>query len=99
MTHQTKRISGWLATGLLLVLLPACTTEEAPSADAAWSDLQQAATPSAPPSEWSSQPPGEEALSRFNRERAGKARAAADQAQAFQTKFPDDQRAGEARLL
>ena len=99
MTHQTKRISGWLATGLLLVMLPACTTEEAPSADAAWSDLQQAATPPAPPGEWSSQRPGDAELSQFNRERAGKARAAADQAQAFQTKFPDDQRAGEARLL
>ena len=99
MNHIAKRVSGWLASLLLVIALPACAAEEAPSADTAWRELQKASNPPAPPREWSSQRPSDEELSKFNRERAGKALAAADQAKAFQTGFPDDKRAGEARLL
>jgi thiol-disulfide isomerase/thioredoxin len=84
----------------VLLTASAAVAAEAPTpADTAWKELRKAATPPSPPREWSVQKPSDEELARFNRERAGKALAAADKAKAFYGEFASDKRAVEARTL
>lgn len=88
-----------LAVAVLLTATSAFAAEAPTPADTAWKELRKAATPPSPPREWSVQQPSEEELAKFNRERAGKALAAADLAKAFYGDFAGDKRAVEARTL
>jgi len=88
-----------LAVAAWLIALPVFAAAPSAPADVAWKDLRKAATPPSPPREWSTRKPSDEELAGFNRERAGKALAAADQARTFYTAHAADKRAVEARTL
>lgn len=66
------------------------------AADAAWAELQRAFQPPTVPPEWNGKEPTPEQVEAFRTRQGTLAGEAADKAQAFQTRFPNDPRADEA---
>lgn len=90
----TTLAAGLVAGGATSVI----AADDASPADLAWKAFQKAATPPSFPKEWSTKHPSNEELDAFNKERAGIALKAADNARDFYTDFPNDKRAAKARL-
>jgi thiol-disulfide isomerase/thioredoxin len=95
----------FLAVALALSLgawaqpVTAQSTNGAPAnaeADRAWAELQRAFQPPPVPPEWNGKEPTREQIEQFRSRQAILAGEAADKAQAFQTRFPNDPRADEA---
>lgn len=92
----------WLPPLIVSLFLSLAEAQEPPapakdsSADTAWTELQRALQSLPRPGEWKDDPTAAQ-IEQFRQQQAAHAGAAADQARAFQTRFPEDPRAGHAR--
>ena len=79
--------------------LPAQPAAEAATseADRAWAETEQTLKPPVPPAEWRERRPTREEIAAFREQQGKLAAVAAERARAFYEKYPDYEKAGEAR--
>lgn len=100
--NLTRNTTSWFAGIAIVLLLTVARTHAADNAapgdaDQAWTALEKASRPPAPPEAWRKTRPSQEEIEAFRAQQGKRAGEAAGKAKEFYTKFPDSTHAADAK--